>query len=1045
MNVNSEEQNMKSQLKPLLFTLLIGTVAVFGSLLTACDCNTEPVGQAPGTLETDPENQILFSSITVNEAQPEQLTIYNNGQLDTTVTKIEIKNDTDGVFKVTKAPSLPFTLKAGKENGVKITVQFLTEKPGEYRGLLKIYSPDAINVGQDGAINVTLRHEQLTPDPTFECGDKLDFGAVDKGKSKTLECKIRNRGNAELIITDAKFNVEKGNKESFTITGPAYPIKIPADNTTLVGIKIKFEPKQYPPKEAQGTFVFETNMQVDREEDKPSLLVVGTVKVPLIELIPVYNPCTTNDDCTKIDSRLSCTEDTIGGNKICRQRANTTPILKFPLTSKGKTTKRTFMIRSTGDLPLQITQLDLDGTSSPDFLVNVVGLKFPITLNPKEEKEITVEYTPSDDKEDKGQVIVTSNAGNLPKAPVLLEADSRGCNLEVVPRKIKFPSARSTKVSLVNVGNESCLVEKVFLESNKNAPFSLIPTPTPNQTIAPNGRIDFLVKFTPPDKNQHKDYVVIESSDPDEPTIKLELDGQVAGDRECQLESSPTTLNFQLVPVGRSKKLSLNVTNKGWGDCNLKALNILGTKPSGNTAFQLTTKINTPQTLESGKALRIDISYTPAQSTGYEANLGIDSNDSKQPTFVIKLQGNSGNLCLEIVPFNMDFGSTKRGCATPTRDIEIYNLGAQGCSSSITVNKVELGTTTSTEFRFNQKPILPATLTAGQSIKIQMSYKAKDLGVDSGNLDIFNNIPGQNPTTVPLVGEGVDTNDQKDVFKQLNRPKTDIIFIIDNSCSMGDDQTALANNFQTFINWAVQLNVDYHIGATTTDVQGNRHPPGCLQGSVKYVTPSTPSPAQTFGQNAKLGTSGSATERGLEAAYRALIPPVSNSASCNQGFYRADASLSLIFVSDEVDQSTNPLGFYINFFKNLKGFRNSNLVRASAIGPTEESKCQTSGSCRYYAVANSLKGIYKHIKAQQWGQTLSSLGSITFGYRTQFFLSRKADPKTLKIKVNGTTVKEDPQDGWQYDPATNSINFAKSQIPPPGGTIQVEYKAICLP
>jgi hypothetical protein len=96
-------------------------------------------------------------------------------------------------------------------------------------------------------------------------------------------------------------------------------------------------------------------------------------------------------------------------------------------------------------------------------------------------------------------------------------------------------------------------------------------------------------------------------------------------------------------------------------------------------------------------------------------------------------------------------------------------------------------------------------------------------------------------------------------------------------------------------------------------------------------------------------------------------------------------------------------------------------------------------------VAKQLKGVQTAICSSNWSATLSAIGSISFGYRTQFFLSRQADPKTIVVKVNGTVVKESQRDGWIYETSSNSVNFGPAQIPPPGSTIVVEYKAICLP
>ena len=46
----------------------------------------------------------------------------------------------------------------------------------------------------------------------------------------------------------------------------------------------------------------------------------------------------------------------------------------------------------------------------------------------------------------------------------------------------------------------------------------------------------------------------------------------------------------------------------------------------------------------------------------------------------------------------------------------------------------------------------------------------------------------------------------------------------------------------------------------------------------------------------------------------------------NMGFLRKDATLEIVFVSDEEDQSPADLSFYINFFKNIKGDGGRNPV-----------------------------------------------------------------------------------------------------------------------
>jgi hypothetical protein len=1047
------------------FALLIATAAT-----TACTCGETP-SAGVGELATDLDNnQMIFSNIQVGQPSTKEFLIYNKGQVDVRISELAIDRDQGKVFSIINKPEMPLTLKPGRDNGTAIKVQFLTQQTGDFFARVNITS-DANNVDETGFFVIRLNHQILTAEPFFDCGKSLNFGTVQKGQSKTLDCAISNRGNAELTIREVVYVKEKGSDGDFKILEPSFPLTIKPEQPAVT-FKIAYNPSDYPPAEDQGEFKLFTNISTENDANRSGIKVVGVTAVPLIQLVPYYGDCQDDNTCRRIDNSLTCQDDAFSGKKLCLPSTQgSTPTLLFPLTSKGKTTVRQFLIRSNGDLALEVNKVELDSNSSLDFRVDGSSITTPLKIEPKQEKLVTVEYTPSDDVADSGLVKVESNAGNLASAPIQLQASSRGCNLEVNPDPklgIKFTGPRSQRITIYNIGNEGCVIDKIALE--KGAPYSLIPTQPEGQAIAPNGLIEFLLHFDAKDKNAYPDNLVITSSDPDEPTIKLPLNGQIAGKFECELEATPSQLQFPLTPVGRSRRLSVQISNKkGYGDCIIeqaKPIVIKGTNPANHTAFTLDTQLTYPIVIPSGESRRLDINYTPPQSVpGYQGELQIPSNDGQNPLFKIALNGASGNLCLEVVPPQMDFGSSKVGCATPDRDINIFNLGASGCSTSITVSKVALGQRTSSEFQLRSVPTLPKTLASGDNIVIKARYKPTDIDVDFGTLEVENNVQGQSPLSIPLAGEGVNTSDQKDVFSQLRQPKADILVVIDDSCSMYEEQTNLTANFQSFIAWAVRLNVDYQILVTTTDTTGqaqytpikcNRPTgiPGCAclgTGSpTRIITQSTPNPEAAFTANASVGTTGDASEKGLEAAYKALTPPATTNANCNKDFYRPEASLSIIIVSDEKDYSPQPVNFYVTFFKNLKGFRNLDLIRLSAIVGPAPSGCRNpaTGNAdyapRYIEAAKQLGGIDESICNNDWAGTLSKIGAITFGYRKQFFLSRQADPATIAVKVNGQVSQQSATDGWIYDPITNSILFSEGKIPPPGAAVEVQYKAVCL-
>ena len=183
--------------------------------------------------------------------------------------------------------------------------------------------------------------------------------------------------------------------------------------------------------------------------------------------------------------------------------------------------------------------------------------------------------------------------------------------------------------------------------------------------------------------------------------------------------------------------------------------------------------------------------------------------------------------------------------------------------------------------------------------------------------------------------------DGTDVFYQKPADKVDILLVVDNSCSMAPYQTELASNFQSFIQFFVDVDVDYHIGVTTTTVTEPWAGGSCTQQDInripdpghlvfdKVIDPETNNAAQLFSQLVNVGTCGSGSEMGLEAAALALGP------EADADFLRDDAELSVIFVSDEQDGSPLGVNSYLNEYRASKtdGGRESMDVSALVVTP----------------------------------------------------------------------------------------------------------------
>ena len=158
----------------------------------------------------------------------------------------------------------------------------------------------------------------------------------------------------------------------------------------------------------------------------------------------------------------------------------------------------------------------------------------------------------------------------------------------------------------------------------------------------------------------------------------------------------------------------------------------------------------------------------------------------------------------------------------------------------------------------------------------------------------------------------------------------DILFVIDNSNSMEQEQKNLAANFAKFIQRveAIQPPIkSYHVGVISTDIgAGAFNDPilvgckpkgddgmlqhaatgsGCAKSYSKFLTGPRSGLAQDFACIAQLGLGGCGFEQQLESALRALTKQ-----SYNTGFLRPNAPLAIIFITDEDDCSAKDTSLF---------------------------------------------------------------------------------------------------------------------------------------
>jgi hypothetical protein len=286
----------------------------------------------------------------------------------------------------------------------------------------------------------------------------------------------------------------------------------------------------------------------------------------------------------------------------------------------------------------------------------------------------------------------------------------------------------------------------------------------------------------------------------------------------------------------------------------------------------------------------------------------------------------------------------------------------------------------------------------------------------------------------------------EDVDIVVQPAKVDVLFVIDDSCSMSEEQAQVAVNFPAFMDFFLGSGIDYHLGVTTTDVDSTNPNAGRLRrvmndgATHRFIDTTTANPTAVFSAMANAGTNGSPSEAGREAAYQLL--ETGRDLPRNQDFYRDDSILHMVFVSDEQDQSIEPsIADFRSWRENLKA-RPEDVVSHAITGiPGQLCTAVFDAGTLYITYADQSGGAVQDLCEPDWAPLMEELGLITSGLRREFFLLNPAagDVVEVSVFVPGPDVTQTfTADEFTYDAAGPSITF-DTFVPEPGSVVRLSY------
>ncbi len=298
-----------------------------------------------------------------------------------------------------------------------------------------------------------------------------------------------------------------------------------------------------------------------------------------------------------------------------------------------------------------------------------------------------------------------------------------------------------------------------------------------------------------------------------------------------------------------------------------------------------------------------------------------------------------------------------------------------------------------------------------------------------------------------------------DSFWQEPTNEVDILWVVDNSQSMADEQAKIAVRFNEFLTSVNEADIDWHVGVISTDLD-TLDQAALLRGEPAVLTVDTPQYRELFRSRIQMGIDGSDMEKGIDAAYQALTEPLISSA--NAGFRREGATLMINYFSDENDCSdrgalwgstdeepcydqSNKLVPVIDLIRDYRSLtqKGERLFVSAIVGPHISDGCEgAKPGTRYKSMANAFGGLQADICEQDFGALMEDLGLQIAGMATSFILENYAVEDTIQVWVDDEPVLRDAENGWTYDAEYHVIHFHGDGVPPRGTKIRVEYEVL---
>jgi hypothetical protein len=391
----------------------------------------------------------------------------------------------------------------------------------------------------------------------------------------------------------------------------------------------------------------------------------------------------------------------------------------------------------TVELPLTITNTGNENLTVSDIAVEgdyfTTNFENEFTLEPDQDMELTVSFTPAERGEFEAVLTITSNDEENGEVEVPLYGEGVGAVCWFNRRELNFGvvginESADVTISFRNQG----LIDLVISDVSFSVGQTFVSDYEDEVTLEPDEVYSMTVTFTPTDGIVYQDTLTFHSNDPDKETVTIPMSGRGMG---AVIVANPDTVRFGEVGRNRSSERIINIRNEGEINLEISEIFVEG------RSFSI--DLDTVYVVEPEGSLRCTVTFAPTEIGDFRATLFISSNDREREEVNIPLYGTGKGPEIAVDNDSLDFG------LLAVNESNELNL---------TISAIGLTDLTVTSVEVRGAPTFFSTLEEevfielDNSYELPISFNPSNDGILTGSVTIHSDDPENGEIEIQLTG-----------------------------------------------------------------------------------------------------------------------------------------------------------------------------------------------------------------------------------------------------------------------------------------------------